>query len=96
MSDVTARKRFTIILIVSLFFTVFLAGYHHCCECYSHKYLTCPQADNQPIFLTAATVADDLQPHTIISFLVLPGEIFPNSTLSYTPLSGRAPPQFVT
>ncbi len=55
MSNVAIRKKFTILLILSLFFSVFLGGYHHCCEFYSQTCTTCQQASHQPFLLTSVT-----------------------------------------
>jgi len=94
MSKAAIRKNFGILLIISLFFAVFLAGYHHCCECYSQTCVTCQEASHQPfLFLTAATLADAIQPFLVSSEFVQAEENFTNPCLSYTPLSGRAPPR---
>ncbi len=87
------RKNLTILLIVALFFSLFLGGYHHCCDYYSQTCSTCSQTAHQPIFLTAADTAYYIQPLPVTSYLVLPAEIFPDPPSSYTPLRGRAPPR---
>jgi hypothetical protein len=92
MSNRATRKELTILLILSLFLSLFLGGYHHGCDYYSQTCSTCQQASHQPILLTAATAADHIQPLPVASFIVLPTEIFPPSALASAPISGRAPP----
>jgi hypothetical protein len=96
MGNLAIRKKVSILLILSVFFAVFLGGYHHCCECYSQTCTTCQQANHQPFLLTSVTACDDIQTLAVASYVILPTIIFPNPALFYPPLNGRAPPQFVT
>ncbi len=53
-----------------------------------------PVATTAPVATVpaAATAADEIHPLLVKAGSVWSVEIFPNSALSYTPLSGRAPP----
>jgi hypothetical protein len=93
MMNVASRKRWTILLTLSLFFSIFLGSYHHCCDCYSQTCLTCSQTGHHPALLTTANAADNLHPFPANSTTLLPAEIFPTPFTSYTPLKGRAPPR---
>jgi hypothetical protein len=93
IDDVASRKKVTLLLIMCLFFSVFLGGYHHFCEFHSKTCLTSQHAGHEPLlFSIAATAADDIQPIFVESYRVVSAEITPKPSISYSPLNGRAPP----
>jgi len=94
VSNLAFRKKLTFLLVIALLLSVFLGGYHHTCDCYSQSCSICSQAGHQPVLLpTTAIAADENQPLLVKVGLFWSEEIFPDPALSYTPLSGRAPPR---
>ncbi len=94
MGTAAIRKGLSIILMLSLFLSVFLGGYYHTCECYSQTCTISQQASHQPfLFSTATTAADEIRPFPVRSEFVLSAEILPDPSTAYAPLSGRAPPR---
>jgi len=90
---VAFRKQLTVLLILTLFLSVFAGGFHHCCDYYSHACSICLHGHNQPdLHLTLATAADNMQPLVAASRFVPSTETFPNPSIWRAPLSGRAPP----
>ena len=92
-NDVAFKKRVTLLLILCLFLSVFMGGYHHFCQYHSNTCLTSQHAGHEPLLALIATTADDaIRPIFVESCHVLSAEITPRTSISYLPLNGRAPP----
>jgi hypothetical protein len=86
------RKLAVLLLMLSVFFSIFLGTYHHFCNHFSNRCLTCHQIYCLQGLLTKANADENINPLSISTYLISTRECSPDTIQISIPLKERAPP----